>query len=65
MNNWLNLSEVDILFKEVRPFQYRERNTNFYFKEKSREKYAMVFMKFGSISYDIDDTAAIDSIFEN
>lgn len=55
MNNWLNLSEVDILFKEVRPFQYRERNTNFYFKEKSREKYAMVFMKFGSISYDIDD----------
>lgn len=55
MNNWLNLSEVDISFKEVRPFQYRERNTSFCFKEKSKEKHAIVFMKFGSISYNVDD----------
>jgi len=54
MSNWLNLSEVDILLKEVRPFQYRERNTNFYLEEKSRKKHAIVFIKFGSISYDID-----------
>lgn len=56
MNDWLNLSEVDISLKEVRPFQYRERNTDFYLEKKSREKHAILFMKFGSISYNIDNT---------
>ena len=55
MNSWLNLLETDVTLLEVRPFQYRNRNTNFKLEEKCKKKYAIVFMEFGSISYEIDN----------
>ena len=55
MSSWLNLLETDLTLEEVRPFQYRNRNTNFNVEEKCRKNHAIVFMEFGSISYDIDN----------
>ena len=55
MNNWLNLLETDLTLTDVRPFQYRKRNTNFCFKEKCRKTHAIIFVEFGSISYVINN----------
>ena len=53
MNNLIELTETDVTIKETQSFHYRKRSIKFTFSEENRKNHAVVFMEYGSISYNI------------
>ena len=50
-----NPSEIDLTLTAVRPFQYRNRDTEFAFGQKCRPDYAITFQRSGSLTYRIGE----------